>query len=357
MIDSDPASTMWEWMLADGTLENGFASLAHAWSGGVTASLTEHTLGIQRTGPSYATFDAIPSPGDLAWARGRVPTPLGNIEVSWQSGDGVFTESLVVPAGTRARAGVPLGRLPSVVLVDGRVVWDGNGAEAMGATSDGRYVYVELGAGTHRLESIADAYYFPETGYTLRGVFKSFWDRSGGLPVFGYPVSRQSSDTSNPAQYLERQRLEYHRDNNDTPYEVLLGLLGSAEADQRGLLESAPFQPAQSDPDPACRYIPETGHNLCDGFRGYWEQHGLEFGDAGVSYRESLALFGYPISEEFIDPDSGLTTQYFERARFEWHPDNPEPYKVLLGRLGASMVERDLLRFHQRRIPGPGLIP
>jgi hypothetical protein len=29
-------------------------------------------------------------------------------------------------------------------------------------------------------------------------------------------------------------------------------------------------------------------------------------------------------------------TQWFERARFEYHPNNPDPYKVLLGRLGAE---------------------
>jgi hypothetical protein len=52
-------------------------------------------------------------------------------------------------------------------------------------------------------------------------------------------------------------------------------------------------------------------------FRSYWQSHGLEFNDPGISYHESLALFGYPISEEYIDPDTGLVTQYFERARFE----------------------------------------
>ncbi|HEX5165711.1 MAG TPA: amylo-alpha-1,6-glucosidase [Thermomicrobiales bacterium] len=357
MLNSDPASTMWEWMRADGSIENGFTSLAHAWSGGVTASLTEHTLGIQRTGPQFATFDAIPSPGDVGWAKGRVPTSRGNIDVSWTASDGVFAETLTVPGGSRARAGVPLlGRQP-VVQIDGRVVWDGRGSVGMDATNDGRYVYVELGPGTHRLESISDAYYFPETGYILHGVFKAFWERSGGVPVFGYPVSRQSAGVEIPTQYFERQRFEYHPENMGTDYEVLLGLLGSTDAERRGLLGTPAFQPAQPDPDPNCRYVPETGHNICDGFRGYWEQHGLELGDNGVSDRESLALFGYPISEEFIDPESGLTTQYFERAKFEFQPENPGPFTVLLGRLGASIVDRDLLKLTRSQRPGLGLIP
>ena len=32
-----------------------------------------------------------------------------------------------------------------------------------------------------------------------------------------------------------------------------------------------------------------------------------------------------------------VLTQWFERARFEYHPGNPEPYRVLLGRLGAEL--------------------
>lgn len=72
------------------------------------------------------------------------------------------------------------------------------------------------------------------------------------------------------------------------------------------------------------------------GVRAYWETHGLEMGDPGVSFRESLALFGYPISEEVVDARTGRVTQYFERAVFEYHPENPEPYTVPLRRLGAE---------------------
>jgi hypothetical protein len=30
-------------------------------------------------------------------------------------------------------------------------------------------------------------------------------------------------------------------------------------------------------------------------------------------------------------------TQWFERARFEYHPENAAPYDVLLGRLGSAL--------------------
>jgi hypothetical protein len=33
-----------------------------------------------------------------------------------------------------------------------------------------------------------------------------------------------------------------------------------------------------------------------------------------------------------------MQVQRFERARFEWHPDNPADFRVLLGRLGATLL-------------------
>ncbi|MBX6753651.1 MAG: trypsin-like serine protease, partial [Thermorudis peleae] len=65
-------------------------------------------------------------------------------------------------------------------------------------------------------------------------------------------------------------------------------------------------QPSQPSSNPACVYFPQTQHNLCYGFRAYWQQFG------------GLAIFGYPITEEYTDPTTGYVTQWFERARFEW---------------------------------------
>ncbi len=83
--------------------------------------------------------------------------------------------------------------------------------------------------------------------------------------------------------------------------------------------------PAQ--PKSGCRYFPETQHNLCAGFRAYWETYG------------GLLEFGFPLTEEFVDPVLGRTVQWFERARFEWHPGViPERFDVLEGRVGAELL-------------------
>ena len=93
-----------------------------------------------------------------------------------------------------------------------------------------------------------------------------------------------------------------------------------------------------------CRYFAETRHALCGAFLSYWRTHGLEFdGRSGTSFAESLALFGYPLSEAQMEQGadgSMYLTQWFERARFEFHPNNPRPYQVLLGRLGAEVLGR-----------------
>ena len=180
--------------------------------------------------------------------------------------------------------------------------------------------------------------YYPATGHALAGAFREFWQQSGGLPVFGYPLTEVFNERGFVVQYLERQRFEAHPEFDGTPYMVELGLLGVENARQRGIAAGAPFQPVAASSDASCSTFAATGHRLCNGFRAYWQSHGLDFGDPGISGRESLALFGYPISEEFVDPITGLVTQYFERAVFEYHPNNPAPYQVLLARLGADVL-------------------
>src|SRR5919202_19660 len=74
--------------------------------------------------------------------------------------------------------------------------------------------------------------------------------------------------------------------------------------------------------------FPQTGKCVSGRFYDYWLANG------------GLAQQGYPITDEFdeVNPTDGQTyrTQYFERARFEHHPENPAPFDVLLGLLGRE---------------------
>lgn len=73
------------------------------------------------------------------------------------------------------------------------------------------------------------------------------------------------------------------------------------------------------------RYFAETGHNLLNGFKQFWDANG------------GIAQFGYPLTEEFTErnpaDDRTYTVQYFERARFEWHADTSS---VALGKIGLE---------------------
>jgi hypothetical protein len=66
----------------------------------------------------------------------------------------------------------------------------------------------------------------------------------------------------------------------------------------------------RASPGPGEVSFPETGYSLGGKFLSYWQEHG------------GLAQFGYPISAEVREDGKGLTVQYFERARFELHPEN-----------------------------------
>ena len=191
-----------------------------------------------------------------------------------------------------------------------------------------------------------DRVYFSVSGHSLAYGFKSFWEANGALSVFGYPMTEEFSEANVDAgqvytvQYLERQRFEYHPEFKGTPYEVELGRLGAQSAQTQNLLGTAPFQAVSSTAasTASCDYFAVTSHWVCGAFRDYWRSHGLSFGDPSTTYRESLALFGYPISQQFTDPTTGLVTQFFERAVFEYHPTNPDPYKVELRLLGDDVL-------------------
>ncbi len=76
------------------------------------------------------------------------------------------------------------------------------------------------------------------------------------------------------------------------------------------------------------RYFAATGHTLTPPLQAYWERYG------------GLTQFGYPLTEPFAEVSATdsrtYTVQYFERARFEYHPENAgTPSEVLLGLLGV----------------------
>lgn len=173
--------------------------------------------------------------------------------------------------------------------------------------------------------TVLDNRYFPETGFTVRDNFLRYWESYGGLATFGYPISGELEENGVIVQYFERARMEWHPGAWPDRFDILLGRLGIQIAQQTGLTDTAAFQPVSAASDASCTFFAATGHRLCNGFRAYWQAHG------------GLAILGYPISEEFRDPSTGYTVQYFERQRLEYHPENQNPWTVLGGLLGRQI--------------------
>ena len=185
---------------------------------------------------------------------------------------------------------------------------------------------------------------FPETGKTVSGRFLDYWNTHGALSQQGYPITdsmQEVSDTDGKTytvQYFERAVFELHPENQQ-PYDVLLSLLGNFLYKQK-YPSGAPGQ--QSNTTGNSRLFPETGRRVGGIFLDYWNTHG------------ALSQQGYPISEEFneVSDLDGKTyrVQYFERAVFEYHPENQAPYNVLLSQLGKFRYSQKYIA----RQPGGG---
>jgi hypothetical protein len=171
-----------------------------------------------------------------------------------------------------------------------------------------------------------DARCFPETGYCISGPIRRYWERNGGLPVFGFPITPLRTETvenwTGPVQWFQRDRLEDHSAQGQG---VLAGRLGVEYLAQQG--RPWQFRPL-GNPVPGCRSFPETGYYLCGGFLTHWERNG------------GLERFGFPITDQFTENIGGrdYTVQYFERRRMEFHPENPPPFDILLGLLGTDVL-------------------
>ena len=171
---------------------------------------------------------------------------------------------------------------------------------------------------------------FVETGFCISGSIRAYWERNGGLPVFGYPITAQRTETvegtwTGPVQWFERDRLEDHSNEHQG---VLTGRLGAVRFQQ---LYGQDWQQLPGDAErlPGCRFFPETSFNVCEPFLSYWERNG------------GLERFGYPIARPRTEAVAGqaYTVQYFERRRLEHHPEHAgTPYEVLLGLLGREVL-------------------
>jgi probable HAF family extracellular repeat protein len=176
--------------------------------------------------------------------------------------------------------------------------------------------------GQQRAFLLSPSICFAETGRCVGGRFLARWQQHGGLAINGYPISPEFVETLEDGkpytvQYFERVRMELHPEHAP-PNDVLLGQFGR-------LLHPAdpPVAPLLG-----AYFYPETGHNVPADFQAFWDGNG------------GLPQFGYPLSEvirERLEDGREYEVQYFERARFERHPENPPSNRILLGQFGRRI--------------------
>jgi len=228
----------------------------------------------------------------------------------------------------------------------------------------------------------SDARYFPETKHWIAGPFRLYWERNFGQERFGMPRTTVFTTAGVVVQIFERARFEFRKENAGKPDEVELGLLGrittrdrtfavaarpvydtdvtipvppgsaslnptptpvptattapSPTPNPKATGTSAPATPVMPTPPPgpppfSGMYFVETQHTLTGPFLKYWQQGG------------GLPVFGFPIGEPMLEKnlDNGklYSVQYFERARFEYHPEyanNTLP--IVQGLLGNDLI-------------------
>jgi WD40 repeat protein len=189
------------------------------------------------------------------------------------------------------------------------------------------------------------SYTFKETGFAVSGRIWQVWQNArsfeDSLYINGFPITSLRAEINATdgktyqTQWFERARFELHPENQP-PYDVLFGLLGTHIALSRQ--SEAPFKPV-GNLGGGIPWFRETQHTLGDSgeggraIAGFWNRLG------------GLQQFGFPLSQPFMEKskDDGKTylVQYFERQRFEYHPENKGTrYEVLLGRLGAEQVNQ-----------------
>lgn len=148
MSSHDPGVTVWEGIGRNGEpYEGGFTSMSHGWSTGVVPLLTNYVLGVRVRNVGYKRWLVQPYMGDLKWARGKVPTPFGALEVKWEKkGDVGFEIEVDAPEGTSGLVVIPVGEgidvwIDDVLIVEGKMVKDESVGEG--------FVGIEFGEGRH----------------------------------------------------------------------------------------------------------------------------------------------------------------------------------------------------------------
>ena len=165
------------------------------------------------------------------------------------------------------------------------------------------------------LAQIEDPQYFPETGHWVEAEFLTkYYEISNPTILYGAPITEAFVDSFGiKVQYFEKVRFEL---DPSLPIGIQVKISPLGEFLYQ---EAQPLVvPSNSR---ACRSFTGSDHLVCYNFLDFFEENG------GVSQ------FGIPISG--FEIHNGWIVQYFQKARFEWHPENSPGQWVTVSNLGV----------------------
>ena len=161
--------------------------------------------------------------------------------------------------------------------------------------------------------------YFDETGHNVQGEFYKFYKSiPSPLLIYGYPITEEiTSKDGKHVQYFQRARFEYHPELPEGQRVQLTSIGKETYTPQNPLNIYSPL---------GCRIYAETNFAVCFAFLEFFDKNG------------GVAQFGYPISP--FEYHENVIVQYFEKARLEWRPWNPESQRVIISDLGRVYFDK-----------------
>jgi hypothetical protein len=117
-------------------------SWSHAWSASPAHIIPRKIMGIEPAEPGYGKINIKPQPGDLKWAKMKLPTIRGTITVGLNQDPGVsFDLHIDIPANTTATVYLPKVAEHYSLSMDGK--------EVNNATVEGQWLVLTTGSGSH----------------------------------------------------------------------------------------------------------------------------------------------------------------------------------------------------------------
>ena len=116
--------------------------LSHGWGGTPLYQMGSQVLGVTPLAPAFQRLAIRPTLCDLKWAKGTVPTPHGDVDVSWALTATGMQLDVKIPAGTAADVTLPAARFSNPrITLRGRELPEGRVANL----SAGSYRFIVTG--------------------------------------------------------------------------------------------------------------------------------------------------------------------------------------------------------------------